>query len=318
MTLRAIIPLLLFLFLPALAAAQDVRVQAEVDSTTFQIGEWIHTRLEVSAPKDAKLQFPQSDDDIENGDFVSIDNEEMEAGDVSQLVRREMIMTVFDTGRIAVTVLVRYRLPGDTTSYVARSNTLTFTIGTVALDTSITFKDIRDVMHVSLTVWDYLLIIGIIAAVALLAWYFYKRWKRRPVVEAEELPEPEPEIPPHVEALAAIDRLEKDAPWRHGEHKGAQSRLSEILRHYIERRYRFPALEQTTGEIMRDSVRHGVERDLLVELEQTLRVADLAKFARFEPSFPQHEDGVSFARRFVTRTAQADSSQTERGQGGEA
>jgi hypothetical protein len=318
MTLRAITPLLFLLFLPAIAAAQDVRVKAEVDSTTFQIGEWIHTRLEVTAPKDAELQFPQGDDDIENGDFVSIDTEDMEVGNVAQLVRREMIMTVFDTGSIAVTVLVRYRLPGDTTSYVARSNTLTFTIGTVALDTSITFKDIRDVMHVSLTVWDYLLIIGIIAAVALLAWYLYKRWKRRPVAEEQALPEPEPEMPPHVEALSAIDRLEKDAPWLHGEHKGAQSRLSEILRHYIERRYRFPALEETTGEIMRDAVRCGVERELLVELEQTLRVADLAKFARFEPSIPQHEDGVHFARRFVTRTAQVEPSSSERGQGGEA
>ncbi len=302
MNYRAIVPLLMLLLWPAFAMAQEVRIRAEVDSTTFQIGEWIHTRLDVTAPNNAKLQFPGGDDDIEGGDFVSIEKESIDAGEVSQNVRREMTMTVFDTGRIAVTVLLRYRLPGDTTTYVARSNTLTFTIGTVALDTSITFKDIKDVMHVSLTIWDYLLILAIIAAAALAGWYFYRKWKNKPIPEAVVEPETVPEIPPHVEALAAIDRLEKDAPWRHGEHKGAQSRLSDILRLYIERRFRYPAMEETTGEIMRDAVRYGVERDMLLELEQTLRVADLAKFARFEPSFPQHEDGVSFARRFVTRT----------------
>ncbi len=304
MKLRLIVPFLLLLFVVPTLRAQNVTVRAEVDSTGYLIGQWIVTHLDVKAPKDVKLTFPAGDDDIEGGEFVSLGTESIDAGEVSKRIRRDLTVTVFDTGRIALTVLLRYRLPGDTTTYIARSNTLTLTLGAIALDTSITFKDIKDVLHVPLTIWDYLLIIGIIAAVVLLAWYAYKRWKNRPQVEVVLEAPPVPEIPAHVEALEGLDRLSRDAPWLAGDHKGAQSRLSEILRLYIERRYRFPALEQTTGEIMRNLAPYGIDRPLLIQLEQTLRVADLAKFARFEPSYPQHEEGVRFGRNFVERTAE--------------
>jgi hypothetical protein len=302
MTFRIVLLAVFCLLSQHAMLAQDVQVRADVDAKEFLIGEWIPLRLHVQAPVDAELMFPEKDEDIEGADFVSLDEASVDTGDLTQRIRRDLTVIVFDTGNVALTVLLRYRLPDDTTTYIARSNTLTLAIGGVALDTSITFVDIKEVMHVSLTIWDYLLIIGIIAIALLLAWYLYRKWKNRPLHETVVEQPPAPEIPPHVEALASLDRLQRDAPWLHGEHKAAQSRLSEIIRWYIERRYSFPALEQTTGEIMHDIARLGAARGLLGELDATLRRADLAKFARYEPSTIEHEQGVAFGVNFVEST----------------
>ncbi len=293
MRTRLVLIAALFL-LPALAGAQDVKVKVTVDSTRYLIGEWIVASLHVDAPKEATLRFPKNDDDIEGGDFVALGEKTLEADGLRSRIRREITMTVFDTGQVALNVLLRYRLPGDTTTYIARSNTLTLAIGTVALDTTITFKDIKDVMHVSLPWWVYVLIVLASLLLAAGIWYAW-RWYKRKAEEVDEAPveEVRPEIPPHVEALRSLDRLQSDAPWLRGAHKEAQSRLSDIARRYLERRFVFPAMEETTGEIIRNARATTLRPVLVQELEQALRVADLTKFARFEPTVMQHEHGLA-------------------------
>ena len=297
----SLLALLLFISVPL--AAQDVTVKATIDSSHYLIGQWIYTHLDIRVPKGVKAELPSSDQSLESAEFVSAEfTEETEEGGEQRFIR-DIIITAFDTGRFDVRVLVSYRRPGDTTTYVARSNPLTITMSTVELDTSIAFRDIRDVMHVSLSLWDYLIIAGIALLLVLIGWYAWRRWKRRPIAVVEESVEAAPEIPPHVLARKRLESLEQQRLWQAGKHKEYQSGVTDTVREYIGRRFHIPAMEEITSEIISDLALAGTAPELVTRSEAVLRLADQTKFARYIPTSAEHEATMRYAYDFVDATA---------------
>lgn len=293
---------LFVLLLPFVMQAQDVRVSATVDSTRFLIGEWIHLDVSVDAPGTVTLRLPAEDDDIIEGEFVSAEDPEVEEKDGRRLYRQNVIATVFDTGSVSLRVRVRYTRQGDTTTYEALSQPIALAVTTVELDTSEAFKDIKDVLDVPLTIWDYLLYAAALLLLLLAAWLLYRWYRRRQERPVEEAPVIVPDIPAHVLALHALEALQERKLWQQGQHKEYQSELTDILRRYIEQRWNVPAMEQPTSEIMPGVAMLGLAPSMLEMLERSLRVADMTKFARFVPTSAQHEDGMRFARTFVEST----------------
>lgn len=297
---------ILLWLLPALLsplAAQDVRITASVDSTRYLIGQWITVHLGVDAPASVRLHLPAGDDDVENGDFVSARDAEINGDGARRNYRQDIVTTVFDTGSIALRIRVRYRNADDTTMYEAFSNTLQLELATVELDTSQTFKDITDVIDVSRPLWEYLLYLAIALLAAAAVWYGYRRWKQRPAPPVADVAPPVPEIPPHVRALDALAALRAKRLWQNGEHKAYQSELTDILRTYIEERYRIPALEHPTSEIMPALTVTGLASTELERLARVLGTADMTKFARYVPTSMQHEEAMAGAEDFIHRTA---------------
>lgn len=299
---RLLLLLALFFALSGALAAQGVRVSATVDSNRYMIGEWIALQLTIDAPAKSVLRLPDSDDDVENGDYVSAEEAEIESRGDRRLYRQQIVATVFDTGSIALRIRVRYTQPGDTTVFEAFSNAISFEITTVELDTSQTFKDIKDVLDIPLGIWDYLLYAAILLLIAAAAWFGYRWYKKRLERPVEIAPEPVPDNPAHVLALQALESLRERRLWQNGEHKAYQSELTDVLRLYIERRFRVPAMEHPTSEIIPSLAVLGIDADRVERTERVLRVADMTKFARFTPSSMQHEEGMSFAIEFIEAT----------------
>jgi hypothetical protein len=80
-------------------------------------------------------------------------------------------------------------------------------------------------------------------------------------------------------------------------------RLTEIIRNYIERQYRIPAMERTTDEIL--EAFRGVNQDdqLLDEmLGELLELADLVKFAKENPLPLENQTHLNNAYIFVQKT----------------
>lgn len=295
----------LLLLLGSGLRAQDATISMDVDSTTYLIGEWIALHLTVEAPAQWNLRMPSQDDDFADAEFVSAEELQREVTGDRQKLQQTCIVTVFDTGRIPISAILRYSKPDDTTTYSLASDAVTFEITTVELDTTITFKDIRDVLDVPLTMWDYLLYAGVVALVALLAWFGY-RWYRNHGEEMEEVPETEPDLPAHVIALRALEGIRNEELWQSGRHKLYQSRVTDVLRGYIERRFDIPALEHPTSEIIPDVAMLGLEPSQVGALENVLRTADLTKFAKHVPSVKENEEAMNFSVGFVEETKQED------------
>jgi hypothetical protein len=108
--------------------------------------------------------------------------------------------------------------------------------------------------------------------------------------------------------MKELDALEEQRLWQQGEHKAYQSRITDILRSYIEARYLVSALERTTDELMAELRVSALPVDERIRLENMLRAADLVKFAKVVPTALEHEQLLVSARQFVQATAPSDAS----------
>jgi hypothetical protein len=284
--------------------AQEIRVTAEVDSFTYRIGDYIKTRLHIDAAPNVHVTLPHDTSHFTGAEFVYAEPEKQTLENGRLRFEQTYILTTFDTGQVVLTINVPYRLGDDTTVSIASSQPIYLHVSMPDVDTTAAYRDIKDVMHVNLTVWDYLLYLAILLAAAAAGWYAYRRWKKlreERKVEMEPV-KAEPRKPSHVVALERLHDLEAEGLLARGLHKEYQSELTDILREYIERKFGIPALEETTAEVIPAMISYGIEPVLVRSMQATLECADRTKFARYIPTTMEHDQALRFAYEFVDRT----------------
>ncbi|HPY67608.1 MAG TPA: hypothetical protein PLP03_05530 [Bacteroidales bacterium] len=132
----------------------------------------------------------------------------------------------------------------------------------------------------------------------------------------------EPEIdpdPPHIIAFRELERLREEELWQKGDVKKYYSRLTEILRQYLERRYGVNSLEMTTSETLNALVESGFKKDEAYStLKSVLNDADLVKFAKYKPEPAENDKSFSNSWQFVevTKTTTEGSISTDEKEGG--
>ncbi len=137
---------------------------------------------------------------------------------------------------------------------------------------------------------------GAVLLLAALAWLVHRLLRRyRALQELAAAP-----LPPWEEALAALDA----APWREwletGQVKRYSYTLSQILKHYIERRFEFDAVEQTTTELLASMrTRRTPMRE---EVARFFTWLDLVKYAKSVPPTGDAESAIGQVREFVMKT----------------
>ena len=145
----------------------------------------------------------------------------------------------------------------------------------------------------NLLLWIVPAAAGLLAALAWLARRLYRKLRR--IQELAALPPP-----PWEEALAALDA----APWREWLESGQVKRfsytLSQILKRYIERRFEFRAVEQTTTELLASMRSHRTP--MREEVARFFSKLDLAKYADSIPPVEEAESAIALAREFVLKT----------------
>jgi hypothetical protein len=109
-------------------------------------------------------------------------------------------------------------------------------------------------------------------------------------------------LPPHVWALKELDKLQNDKLWQTGEVKNYYSRLTDIARTYIELRYKIPAMEKTTDELMTSMHKGILKQSLKKELNEVLALSDFVKFAKAQPDFIENENSLKIVKDFIDKT----------------
>ncbi|MBL22247.1 MAG: hypothetical protein CMJ37_05395 [Phycisphaerae bacterium] len=114
-----------------------------------------------------------------------------------------------------------------------------------------------------------------------LAWIFWRSWHQRLAVV--------PQISPADRARSAVDELASDLPKNEIEAIAFLSKLSDVIRTYLEEALHSPASRSTTPEYLLDAMPFlpVASRE---PLEQLLRASDRAKFAR--SAMPAYARGV--------------------------
>jgi hypothetical protein len=93
--------------------------------------------------------------------------------------------------------------------------------------------------------------------------------------------------------------------WQKGEVKKYHSAITDILRNYLERRFYFNAMEQTTDEILFSLNNYEVAQGSEIVLMQILATADLVKFAKFQPLPDENSLSMKNAFQFIEMTKPA-------------
>jgi len=278
--------------------AQELGVRARLDSSVFLVGDRITVHVDLRHTKGLTIQ-PLAADSI--GGFALLGRTPLQPRtDTSSTM--DFVLARYDSGDAVVPPIpFMYFVGGDTASRVALTNQLRVTITTVPLDTTGEIRDVKPPFSIPLSIEEIVLYSGILLLAAALVFIGYRFWKKRRARHTGEVYAP-PLRPAHSVAMEELAMLKEKQLWQRGLVKQYYSELTEILRRYFENRYRLPALEETTDEIVAGLSQQKVDGPVVASAESILRRADLAKFAKYQPVMAEHEESMAGVYGIIDRT----------------
>jgi len=209
---------------------------------------------------------------------------------------RDIYFTVFDTGYIIIPPLPLQINRGGSIDTIY-SNNLAIEVYGITID-STGLAPLREIRKEPLNFGDFLpYIIGVVAILALIAFFLWRPKKQIPEPVVVEIPVPADEV-----AMRRLSELEQKKLWQAGKIKAYQSELTHIIRWYLEEKFKVPALESTTTEILKSLEQSNVTPEQGADLNHILNMADLIKFAKAKPEVTIHSDFMDRAEKFVRNT----------------
>lgn len=191
--------------------------------------------------------------------------------------------------------------PGTHYVMLSPEDSLPLTVLDVDIDTTTAeIRDIAPIEKVPYTFWEifrWVLLGLIILALALGGWWLWKKWKSGRM--SEWLSDVKADTrTPEERALDNLETLRQKQLWQAGKAKEYHTKLTDIVRSFIEETTGIRATEMTSDETIEEmeSGKWNVKSSLLRDIFTT---ADLVKFAKSEPLPHEHDRSMSEAVEFV-------------------
>lgn len=305
--------ILLFFSILAIAAfafparAQNVTVNAEIDSCQRLIGEQAKITLEVTANTGSRIVLPTFDKEIVEGIEI-VHRAEPDTQYFNDKKRIEITetytVTSFDS---SLYVIPPFEVLVDGDPYFSKE--LAMAVYMMPIDTTNleSFFGPKDIWRTKLS-WDdieesFWMLLLLLLLGSAFAWVLIRYLNNKPIIRIVKI---QPKLPSHVVALKEIERIKTDDRWRAGgQSKEYYTELTDAIREYLNDRFGFNATEMTTGEIV-DNLMRVSDKETIKELEELLVMADLVKFAKFEPPMNENDRNILNAIEFVNRTKLAE------------
>jgi len=307
---RIMVRKLIFLlpFILFFGALQAQRVKASIDSSTIRIGEQITYAFQVEADAKDLVIFPegQTFSPLEVIESYKIDTSF--SGAKMNLIKRYGL-TQFDSGS--------YTIPRQLVTINQQqfyTDSIAVEVNNVQVDTTkqglYDIKDIVVVEPANSKVWNYLLYFLLVALIIGAFLYFIIR-RNRKKAEAER------KLPPFEQALFSLKKLDEEykEPSRgidqHIVIKAYYSKLTEIIRRYLDEEVYDRSMESTSAELIEKLLQEkqqgkiDLSKETILKLDQILKRADLSKFARMSPGTGQTEADRIVAEEIVKETKEA-------------
>jgi len=258
-----------------LKALSQVRASAAADRTTILVGEAINLKIEAVIPFDKTVKWPVIDT-IPHFEIVSKTELDSSKDAMYKILRQQLIITSYDSGYWAIPSytlqLGKQRLKTDT---------IAINVTYSPADPNQPYHDIKEIIPVEKPA-NYLLywILGAITILFAVGAYFYLRKKK---------PKPKPEekvskLSPYEEAMEALKELSKQSPVDQPSIKNYFTKLNDILRVYLKRRFSYSTLEKTNEEVILQLRNSKLKGEEFTRLAQALRMNDFIKFAKYTPT----------------------------------
>ena len=273
-----------------------------VDSTEFKIGEQINIRFQVKGDSLSKIQFPEQPN-FAPFELLEIFPLDTIRAQTHYLFIKKYALIQFDSGN--------YWIPKQKiliNGVNAISDSISIRINTVVVDTlEQPLFDIKPLVKLERGYKELTkqiaVIFFILLVLAFLIFLGLRFQKKRE--------EKRKKIPPFERALLELKALEEKRPRLQEEYKSYYSKLTEVVRRYLEEEANITALESTSKELLKklelliDAGKLDLSTETLLSLKQVLEHADLVKFARSAPEFEVATSDRNIVEDVVIKTQEA-------------
>lgn len=263
-------------FFTGTVLAQTSSVKASLNRDHVLIGEPVELKVEVRTTADLPLtQWFNLPDSFNHLEILNRSPLDSVAEASVTTYRQTFTITGFDQG-----IWMIPALGVSINKKIVYTDSLALTIVPVQLKDS-TYHDIREIIDVpdAKTPWWYW-VAGILslAALGILVWLWLKSRMGKPIAADTHTST----LSPLEEALNRLRALEAEQLANNEEWKKQYSVLTGIFKVYIERRFSIPALQKTTDELLL-LLNSMLDKQMVSETAEALRISDAVKFARYQP-----------------------------------
>lgn len=286
----------------SVSAATDVLVTAQADSVMLWIGEQTGITVEVSCEPGQKIEFPVYADTIVAGleiippvetDTVMLNNSRR------MTVRRKYLVTSFDSAQYYIP---SFAVKVDGEIYESDAVAVLFQSVTMSDEEASKLYGPKEIMQVPMEFREQcpmLLAIALALILYFLISYLISVFRdNKPIIRRIKV---EPKVPAHTRALAEIEKLKEAKSAYSADPKEYYTKLTDIVREYINERFGFNATEMTSGEIL-ENLRSRSDSGELKELAYLFETSDFVKFAKLSPQLNENDMNLMTAMEFVQST----------------
>lgn len=271
---------------------QEVNITSSFDTSRIFIGDQIQYTIKVDKPSGLRLSIPFFKDTLcKNLEILSGPVVDSSSQNGRTSIIEKYIVTSFDSGK--------YQLPPVFAESQGKDGLKRFfsdyslleviRVNIAPADTTSKIYDIIKPYRAPVTVDEIMPWVLIIALIAVAVWLIIRYIRKHRKYKTGEEPVANPD-PAHVIAFRELEELKAEELWQKGDVRNYYTRLTEILRQYLENRFGVFSLELTTAETLESLLRTGFRKDESYnQLKTVLTVADLVKFAKYNPESSEHE-----------------------------
>ena len=269
--------ILFFLFLISTATFSQ-KVSVASDTTNIRIGEQF--LFQILVKDTANVIFPEKLENLTSLEIV----ENIKIDTFKNSLIKKYLMTGFDSGAFYIPsqqIFIKNR------AFITDS--ILINVATIAIDTTKQkMFPIKAIQSEPLVYDDFKpYIIWLLLALLLIgAVIYYLVTRKKPTITEEE---GIAVLAPFEEAIEKLQELDNKLLWQNNEIKKYYSELTEIVRAYIEKELKIPALEITTHELVailsdfNKAKTIDASKETIKKLNALLQEADLVKFAKSTP-----------------------------------
>lgn len=296
--------------------AQEIRVTSGPDTSAILIGDQTGFTVTAAIPAGVSADLSSATDTLA-GKIVILRRDQRDttlSADGSMTLTDRYLITSFDSGSYAIPPFYAEMESGDSLLRFFSDYSFLDVLrpDVTPQDTTDVIFDIIPPRGAPVTFREVLPWIIIAIIVGVIVWLLARFLPRNPLKRFIRPPAP-PE-PAHVVALRDLQSLREAELWQKGEIKEYYSRLSDILRRYIDSRYGISSPELTTDETVRMLQKASVTTaGQMALVKEILSLSDMVKFAKYLPDSEVHESSWEGAVRFVEETRIPDVMQEEGG-----
>ncbi|MBU0683571.1 MAG: hypothetical protein ABIH85_02830 [Candidatus Omnitrophota bacterium] len=294
--------ILVSISVPALSENEEnessINITAEVAKPQVNVGDRIKLKLIAEKADGYDVLFPETLN--ETGDFSFIEARPVK-NSFGRVIKteKEYILTIFDTGiHVISPVNVKYKKKMSTDWQVAFSPQVPMDVKSLLTENDTDIKALKGLVYVRTNRIYFILGAVLIILILVGGWIFFKSNKMREKQSPKEIKKSAHEIAYEELKLLSLMNLPEQ-----GLIKEYYSRLSDIVRHYIENRFSLRAPEMTTEEFLyavKSFPVVGTEHKELLKI--FLSQCDMVKFAKYGPTRLEMIDSFNTAENFINQT----------------